>query len=43
VKAAYERLRARGTPPKAALVAAMRKLLTILNAVIRDARPWQTA
>jgi transposase len=26
-----------------ALVAAMRKLLTILNAIMRDRRPWQTA
>jgi transposase len=43
VRAAYERLRSRGTPAKAALVAAMRKLLTILNAVLRDRRPWQTA
>lgn len=42
VSAAYERLRARGTPAKAALVAAMRKLLTILNAILRDAKPWQT-
>ena len=42
VRAAYERLRARGTPAKAALVAAMRKLLTILNAILRDAKPWQT-
>jgi transposase len=42
VRAAYERLRARGAPAKAALVAAMRKLLTIPNAIIRDARPWQT-
>jgi transposase len=39
VKAAYERLRSRGTPAKAALVAAMRKLLTILNAVLRDRPP----
>jgi transposase len=43
VRAAYERLRGRGTPAKAAIVAAMRKLLTILNAVLRDRRPWQTA
>ena len=43
VRTAYERLRARGTPTKAAIVAAMRKLLTILNAIIRDAKPWQTA
>ena len=42
VRAAYERLRARGTPPKAALVAAMRKLLTTLNAVLRDSRSWRT-
>ena len=27
----------------AALVAAMRKLLTILNAILRDQRPWQSA
>ena len=32
----YLRLRARGRPAKAALVAAMRKLLTILNAILRD-------
>ena len=43
IKATYDRLRARGTPPKAALVAAMRKLLTILNAILRDAKPWQTS
>ncbi len=43
VGVAYERLRPRGTPPKAAIVAAMRKLLTILNAVLRDRRPWRTA
>jgi transposase len=43
LRSAYQRLRARGTPPKAALVAAVRKLLTVLNAIIRDRRPWQTA
>lgn len=43
IRAAYERLRARGTPPKAALVAAMRKLLTVLNAVLRSRAPWRTA
>jgi transposase len=43
VRAAYERLCARGAPAKAALVAAMRKPLAIVNAIIRDARPWQTA
>lgn len=39
----YRRLVASGRPPKVALTAAMRKLLTILNAVLRDHRPWQTA
>ena len=37
----YTRLCRRGKPPKVALVAAMRKLLLILNAVIRDQVPWQ--
>lgn len=36
----YERLRAKGKPPKVAQVACMRKLLTILNAMVRDERPW---
>ena len=43
IRALYTRLRDRGRPAKAALVAAMRKLLTILNAILRDRRPWQTA
>lgn len=37
----YERLLAAGKPKKVALVACMRKLLTILNAVLRDRTPWQ--
>lgn len=41
VRACYERLRAAGKPAKVALVACMRKLLTILNAVLRDGLPWQ--
>lgn len=41
--ACYQRLRARGKSPKQALTACMRKLLVILNAIIRDNRPWQTA
>ena len=36
----YERLRAKGKPPKVAQVACMRKLLTILNAMVRDGRKW---
>ena len=39
----YERLRAAGKPAKVALTACMRKLLTILNAIARDGRPWQPA
>jgi transposase len=36
----YERLIAAGKPRKVALVASMRKLLTILNAMMRDGSPW---
>jgi len=39
----YQRLRASGHPTKVALIAALRKLLTILNAILRDRRPWQPA
>jgi transposase len=37
----YQRLRECGKPAKVALVAAMRKLLTILNAVLKEHRPWR--
>ncbi len=37
----YERLCAAGKPKKVALTACMRKLLTILNAMLRNATPWQ--
>lgn len=40
LKQLYERLVARGKPKKVALVACMRKLLCILNAIARDAKPW---
>jgi len=36
----YQRLRARGKPAKVALVACMRKLLTILNVMVRTGQPW---
>jgi len=39
----YQRLRAAGKPAKVALVACMRKLLTILNAMLRDGTPWREA
>ncbi|TPG08508.1 hypothetical protein EAH75_19355 [Rhodanobacter glycinis] len=34
----YEALKARGKPPKVALIASMRKLLVVLNARLRDER-----
>ena len=36
----YQRLLAAGKPKKLALVACMRKLLTILNAMVRTGKPW---
>lgn len=39
----YEKLRAAGKTPKQALTACMRKLLVILNAILRDRKPWQPA
>lgn len=39
-QAFHARLIDAGKPPKVALVACMRKLLTILNAMVRDATPW---
>lgn len=36
----YDRLLGAGKPAQVALVACMRKLLTMLNAVARDRRPW---
>jgi transposase len=41
LKAFYNRLRAAGKPAKVALTACMRKLLTILNAMIKHQKPWQ--
>jgi transposase len=41
LKTLYERLKAKGKPAKVALVACMRKLLTILNAMVRDQTPWR--
>jgi transposase len=43
IRAFFHRLVAAGRPGKVAVIAAMRKLLTILNAMLRDRRPWQTA
>lgn len=43
LKAFRDRLVASGKPKIVAIVATMRKLLTILNAIIRDQKPWQIA
>ena len=43
LKAFFDRLVAAGKPKMIALIAVARKLLTILNAILRDNRPWQTA
>lgn len=39
----YQRLLARGKPKMVALAAVARKVLTILNAMLRDKKPWQPA
>ena len=41
IRTFYARLCQRGKTKKAVLVAAMRKMPTILNAVMRDQTPWQ--
>lgn len=40
IKAFYQRLRAAGKPAKVALTACMRKLLTLLNAMLKTKTPW---
>ena len=40
IKAFYERLVAAGKPKKVALIACARKLLSILNAMMRDRVRW---
>lgn len=43
LKAFHQRLIAAGKPKMVAVIAVARKLLTVLNAIIRDQRPWQPA
>lgn len=43
LKAFYQRLVDAGKPKRVAIIATARKLLTILNAIIRDKKPWQNA
>jgi transposase len=41
LKAFADRLRAAGKTPKQIIIAVARKLLTMLNAILRDRQPWQ--
>jgi transposase len=43
LKLFYQRLLAFGKPKMVALIAVARKILTILNAMLRDQKPWQHA
>lgn len=43
LKAFHQRLIVNGKPKLVALIAVARKLLTILNAILRDKKPWQHA
>ena len=43
IGAFYQRLLAAGKPKKLALVACMRKLLTMLNTIVRTGKSWSTA
>lgn len=42
IKSFYERLRAAGKPHQVALTAAMRKLLSTLNAMVKTRTPWRS-
>jgi transposase len=43
LKLFHQRLVAAGKPKLVAIIATARKLLTLLNAILRDRTPWQTA
>ena len=43
VRATYQRLVTRGRPKKVAIIACLRQLLTILNAIVRTKSPWKIA
>ena len=40
-KAVYQRLRAAGKPAKVALIALARRLMVVLNAMLREGTPWR--
>ena len=41
MKVFYKRLRAAGKPAKVALIAVVRKLLSVINSVVKRQTPWQ--
>lgn len=41
IKAFYQRLLANGKPKKVAIIACMRKLLVILNSMVKHGKPWK--
>lgn len=43
LKTFFDRLVTAGKPKMVALIAVARKLLTVLNAILRDQKPWQNA
>ena len=43
IRAFYQRLSQAGKAKKLALTACMRKLLTILNAMLKSGTPWRAA
>jgi len=40
IKAFADRLKQAGKPPKVIIIACMRKLLTIMNAMLKSNTPW---
>jgi transposase len=41
IRTYYQKLRDAGKPFKVAMIASLRKLLTILNAILREQKPWR--
>ena len=37
----YERLKAQGKLPKVALIACMRKMIVVLNTMVKNQEPWR--
>lgn len=41
LKRFYERLKGQGKIPKVALVACMRKMIVVLNTMVKNQEPWR--